>query len=488
MAYRIDPRNDLGSEIRRVATERLDLALAELDGITEADPLAVEASVHSVRKNCKALRGLARLVRPALGKEFGRFNTTVRRAANELSSIRDAHAVLGTFDDLDQVGADHDLCDVRSGQATMAEQATLSIQAGDPRIVTARKLLAKARRRVDRWDVPDGFDAMEKGLARTYARGRRARRAALVETSDVAIHEWRKAEKNLWYQMRLLAPTAPSMIGPLIDRLDDLAEALGDDHDLAVLVERLEFDPDGFGGEKVTSEAIELARDQQRDLRDRAFRLGATVYAESPKAFVRRLRRYWDNARSLGPERRTGGIAELAADRDESALEAAVAHPDRPGDSLERERKFLVAELPDLPDAGTELRQGYIAIDRSVTVRVRDAGAAGCTLTLKAGTGGVRVELDWPIDRMQFETLWKRTGERRVRKTRHRVPFDHHVADVDVFADHLVGLVLVEVEFDGDESMAAFVPPSWFGREVTDDPRYSNAVMAVDGLDPDLFV
>ena len=142
-------------------------------------------------------------------------------------------------------------------------------------------------------------------------------------TSDEAMHEWRKAEKNLWYQMRLLAPTAPSMIGPLIDRLDDLAEALGDDHDLAVLIERLESDPDRFGGEKATSEAIDLARDQQRDLRARAFRLGATVYAESPKAFVRRLHRYWDNARSLGPERRTGGIAELASDHDESAFEAA---------------------------------------------------------------------------------------------------------------------------------------------------------------------
>ena len=122
-----------------------------------------------------------------------------------------------------------------------------------------------------------------------------------------------------------------------------------------------------------------------------------------------------------------------------------------------------------------------------MTVRVRDSGAGGCTLTLKAGTGGVRVELDWPIDRIQFETLWKRTGERRVRKTRHRVPFDHHVADVDVFADHLDGLMMVEVEFDSDESMAAFEPQSWFGREVTDDPRYSNAVMAVDGLDHDLF-
>ncbi len=488
MAYRIDPRNDLGSEIRRVAAERLDLALSELEGIAEADAAAIEASVHSVRKHCKALRSLARLVRPALGKEFRRFNTTVAEAGRELSSIRDAHAVLGTFDDLHQLRAEHDLLDLRSAQAAMAERATRSIQGGDPRIVTARELLKKARRRIDRWDVPDSFDPIGGGLGRTYARGRRARRAALDETTDIAIHEWRKAEKNLWHQMRLLAPTAPSVIGPLVDRLDDLAEALGDDHDLAVLIGRLESDPERFGGTFATKQAIDLARKEQLDLRERAFRLGATVYAESPKAFVARMRTYWDNARRLGPERRTGGIAELAAAASESERQAAVMHGHGAGDILERERKFLVAELPELPDAGTEYRQGYIAIDRSVSVRVRDAGAKGCTLNLKGGTGGVRVELEWPIDRPQFDALWERTEERRVRKTRHQVPFGGQIAEVDVFADHLDGLTMVEVEFDSDESMAAFEPPPWFGREVTDDPRYSNAVMAVDGLDPDLFV
>jgi CYTH domain-containing protein/CHAD domain-containing protein len=487
MAYRIDPRNDAGREVRRVAEERLDLALAELDGIAAADPETIERSVHAVRKHCKALRALARLVRPALGEEFGRFNQTVRRAARELSSIRDAHAVLGTFDDLSEADPDHELEAVRTAQAAMAERATQSLQGGDPRIVAARELLTEARRSVERWTVPDAFEPFGEGLGATYRRGRRARNAALESTTDTAMHEWRKAEKNLWHQMRLLAPTAPSVVEPLVDRLDDLAEALGDDHDLAVLIERLRADPERFGGKKTTKRAVKLARKQQTDLRERALRLGATVYAESPEAFVERFGSYWRNAVALGPELRTGGIAELAAHDDGSDRISFIAPAARHTHSIERERKFLVGGLPDLPAEGTEYRQGYVAIDRSISVRVRDAGAEGRTLTLKGGTGGVRVELEWPIEREEFDVLWERTEERQVRKTRYRVPFDHHIAELDVFADHLDGLVTVEVEFDDDESMQAFEPPPWFGREVTDDRRYGNAVMAVDGLDRSLF-
>jgi len=36
----------------------------------------------------------------------------------------------------------------------------------------------------------------------------------------------------------------------------------------------------------------------------------------------------------------------------------------------------------------------------------------------------------------------------------------------------------VEVEFDSEPDARLFVPPSWFGQEVTGDPRYQNAALA----------
>ncbi len=305
MAYRLEPSASTQDEVRRVANERLSKAIVLLDGLSGSGPNEIEDAVHEVRKRCKETRGLARLVRPALGDQFGRLNHTVRDAANELSSIRDAHALLGTFDDLrETTGREDDplLDQVRSRQAASADAATRAINAGDRRIKDARRLLVDARCQVANWDLPDGFAPLGDGLARTYRRGRRAMKHAQRRPTDERMHEWRKAVKNLWYQVRLLRGAAPGLLRPLGHRLDDLAEALGDDHDLAVLIQRLELDPGRFGGEPAAGEAVRLARAAQEDLRVRAFRLGATIYAEPTSAFVARCEAYWTTTVELGPE------------------------------------------------------------------------------------------------------------------------------------------------------------------------------------------
>jgi CYTH domain-containing protein/CHAD domain-containing protein len=483
VAYRVEPDESLQREVRRVAGERLADALVRLDGIANAEPDEISEAVHEVRKRCKELRGLARLVRPALGKEFAWFNNTVRDAAVELSSIRDAHAILATFDVLrashGELG-DQRLHKVHTSQAALAGEATLAVRGGDRRIRRARKLLIKARRRVRRWEVPDGFDTIGGGLGRTYERGRRAFRDAHREPADERMHEWRKLVKTLWYQVRLLEQTAPSVLTPLIARLDELAEALGDDHDLAVLIEQLDGAPRRFGGRKAVKYAVRLARAQQDELRTRSFRLGATLYAERTTRFVSRMGTYWDNAVTLGPERSVGGIAALAE-------VAGRRRSDAAGEPVERERKYLVVEVPEVADGGAVMRQRYLAIDGTVSVRVRDAGKERCTLTVKAGRGPVRVELEWQLEREQFEAVWELGGGRQVSKTRYRVAINGYVVELDVFAGELDGLVMAEVEFDSDDALAAFEPPAWFGREVTSDVRYTNASLAVDGLEPDML-
>jgi CYTH domain-containing protein len=326
---------------------------------------------------------------------------------------------------------------------------------------------------VKRWKIGKGFTPVAAGIECTYQQGRRDFRRAQAKPTDTNLHEWRKSLKTLWYQTRLIEPAAPSVLGSLVATLDDIAEALGDDHDLAVLVERLSADPARFGGKRNVKRATRMARRQQDDLRRRAFRLGASVYAESPAAFTKRMRTYWNTARRDGPELATGGIAELAAE------ERKTDSPDAATSTAERERKFLVAVVPDEIGAGTTFRQGYMAIDGSVSVRVRQAAEDGYTLTVKAGRGAVRTEIEFEINSEQFDAAWQHTGGRSVHKTRHRLPLGDHTVELDVFHDDLHGLVLAEVEFDDDESLAAFEPPDWFGPEVTDDVSYTNASLAV---------
>ncbi len=320
MAYVLDPASRLSRNVRRVARDRLDDAIDTLDRLGGLQDESIEKSVHDVRKRCKEVRALARLVRSPLAHEFDRFNVIVRDAADAMAPIRDAQAVLATLDDLRSVRAlEPELERVRNIQAAAADAATHDLHSGDERIERARAMLVDARKRVKRWQLPDSFDAIGPDLERNYRRGRRALRDAVDRPTDESVHEWRKSVKTLWYQMRLLEPAAPSTLTPVIETLDHLAEALGDDHDLAVLVERLACDPHRYGGGLQAIKAIEIARAQQELLRLPAFRLGATIYAEKPKAFVARLETYWNTTVVRGPELVTGGITELAAEAKKKA-------------------------------------------------------------------------------------------------------------------------------------------------------------------------
>ncbi len=477
MPFVLAPNRPVDVEIRRVTRERLSEAVQLLDELNDADAVEIERAVHEVRKRCKEVRATARLVRSALGDDFDRFNTKVRSAADELAPIRDAHAVLATFDDLRTTtgrSGDDTLDAVSDAQRAAVDTVTGSARATDARLERARKLLSASRKQVKRWDIPDDHLVLVGGLDTSYRRGRRALRRVSATPTDSGVHEWRKAVKQLWYQTRLIEASAPSVLEPLGSTLDSLAEALGDDHDLSVLVERLDADPDRYGGKQTVKAARRMARRQQDDLRRHAFRLAATVYAEQPRAFARRVQTYWELTAADGPEVATGGIAQLASEEH---------RPSNAGFSpttVERERKYVLTALPPLLGPGVRLRQGYLAIDGSVSVRVRESGADGCTLTVKAGRGAVRIELEWPLTTEQFDAAWDQTRGRRIHKTRHLVPLDRHTVEVDVFREELDGLLLAEVEFDSADALATFEPPAWFGLEVTDDDAYTNASLAAN--------
>jgi adenylate cyclase len=152
----------------------------------------------------------------------------------------------------------------------------------------------------------------------------------------------------------------------------------------------------------------------------------------------------------------------------------------------EIERKFLVAEAPGLTalGPGVRLRQGYLALDAGVEVRLR-LSDAGATLTVKAGAGLHRTEVELPVAPSAADELWSLTEARRIEKVRHRVPLDVAlVAEVDRYEGALEGLWTVEVELPSEDAAAAFTPPAWFGEELTGRPGWSNASLALDGRPP----
>lgn len=308
MAYELGYGETEEQALRRCAREQFDRAIAELTEGLESDPVT---AVHDARKALKKVRSALRLARGGIASSERRaVNAAVRDAGRRLSAARDAEVMLQAVDGLSERYAGQlpkrTFNAVRRHFNAQATAARASLDQTDAVVEELKSL----RVQVDEWRFRrSGWPAIGEGLQRSYKRGRRAHRRAERDPTTENLHEWRKRAKDLWYHVRLLEPVATPILRGHAEAAHELSDLLGDDHDLAVLRESLV----AAGGSIRTDvdSVITLIDHRREQLQAQAMRAGARLYAEKPKAFVRRIRAYWKVWRSEPPPEEMSEPAQL---------------------------------------------------------------------------------------------------------------------------------------------------------------------------------
>jgi CHAD domain-containing protein len=302
MPYRIKRSEKVPAAVRRIALEQIDRARSEL---RDTDMEAAE-SVHQARKRFKKLRGLLRLVRTTLGADrYRRENRCFRDLGRKLAGARDAEVLLETLDSLavntdGRSSANEEVAVLRQVlERRRDEHLEGSGQDLDSQMAQAAAALDDRIARVAKWHPgAAGFAAVGPGLKRSYRQGRKAMHRALRQPGDAQFHEWRKRVKDHWYHSRLLQDVWPGLMKAHSRELKRLSDLLGDDHDLAVFRQTIEALADDTLTADAGSRLLDRVTRRQNRLRSQARRLGARVYAESPRRFQKRWRAYWRSWRS----------------------------------------------------------------------------------------------------------------------------------------------------------------------------------------------
>ena len=100
------------------------------------------------------------------------------------------------------------------------------------------------------------------------------------------------------------------------------------------------------------------------------------------------------------------------------------------------------------------------------------------TLCFKKGisrTHITRLEYEHDIPKLIYTYFSKFTIANPIYKIRYKIPLDNRILDLDRYIGKLLNLYTVEVEFKTEEEAKSFVPPYWFGREVTYDFMFKNS-------------
>ena len=145
---------------------------------------------------------------------------------------------------------------------------------------------------------------------------------------------------------------------------------------------------------------------------------------------------------------------------------------------MEIERKYLIKNTPDnLSDFPCRImEQGYLNTDPVIHIRKDNDNYE---LTYKSKGLMVREEYNLPLTKEAYGHLLSKIDGRLIKKRRYMLPLGGGLtAELDIFEGELAPLILAEVEFPDEDSAFSFIPPNWFGEDVTFSGKYHNSFLS----------
>jgi CHAD domain-containing protein len=280
-----------------VALEVIDDAL---DRLRSSDQPTLSDRIHEARKRFKEIRAILKIASHAAGIEGQAAGLLFRDAGRQLAASRDADALIEAFDEMRlrfgpawrtrRFGKIRRQLE-RLGQAATA-QHTDDLQS---RIATVRPQFAS-------WALlPSSFELLEGGLRRGYRQARKGMRNALSARQSAAFHEWRKRVKDHWYQSKVIENVWPAAMTAQNSSLHELSRILGRHHDLAMLSELINGQPQSFGSQRYVRSFRKFIDLRMQELENDARSLGEKLFSDDPDVWIGRMRDYWNSSELSGP-------------------------------------------------------------------------------------------------------------------------------------------------------------------------------------------
>lgn len=295
MAPKLRPASSGGPDsvaaVRDILLTHIDAATARL----ERGRLMADLDVHGARKSIKRARAILKLLRPTLAaRSFALSKVNLRDAGRALSKVRDAKVIGERFDEmLQQADVPPSSISALTGSLHAAVAASGCRATTEPNdAATALANLAAARRRLARASLSAlDWSPLGVGFRSIYRSGRRHMPGKADSGSVEVMHEWRKWVKSYWHALEVFAPVRPRQIGRTIRSVRHLADLLGEDHDLALLAERLRANHES--PDEPVRALLNAVERRRRRLGWRAIRIGKATYAQPPAVMEKQLRHDW---------------------------------------------------------------------------------------------------------------------------------------------------------------------------------------------------
>jgi CHAD domain-containing protein len=276
MAYCFKKNEAIPAAIRRVFVEEIDAAVGHL--IQSKDRIK---AVHEARKSVKKIRGLLAIIRTPLGPLYASEDRLFRNIGRKLSEARDTDVTLEVFDAL---AAKH------PGADTAKLRESLLVSKIQPVDVPVARLLRAARGKASLWPLEGlAYESLLSDILETYRGGRKAHKKLAKEHDEESSHDLRKKAKEHWYHLRLVDAYVGKELRERAKSLHDLETWLGDEHNLAVLRQRLQANVETAADRRLVRAFVAHIDQEAQELSKRALLLAHELYGSKPHLFAQQI-------------------------------------------------------------------------------------------------------------------------------------------------------------------------------------------------------
>jgi len=286
VSYSINLNKNVENQSHKVAFSQLKKSIQEI----EDNSLSMDNKIHQLRKRCKKMRGLLRIIRPQLkdSSVYNAQNQYFKETAKQFSAIRDKKMLDDTFK---KIVVKYNLDENRYIQIlksieSMIVQSEISVQ---NHFATYRAEYENNKKNIKQYRLKKkNSKALDNGIKKGYKKAKKLKKKAYSTQSDKDFHQWRKWVKYHWYHMRLIKKNEKCVLGPRVKMSGMLADILGGEHDLSVFKSFVENVRCEY---KV--EFIGYLKTEQDILRNRAEKIGNILFCKKKNDFIKYLHMFF---------------------------------------------------------------------------------------------------------------------------------------------------------------------------------------------------
>ncbi|APG92574.1 CHAD domain-containing protein [Sinorhizobium americanum] len=300
MTYAFSPDRPFTEDFRAVGAEQIERAMTVLN----EQPAGVHEAIHDVRKNFKRLRSLYRLVASDAPLFQKQENARIRDMAHNLSTVRDAAALVENASYLRQHAAGEEqqlaldkVCSILASRRDRIAEGEADL---DGRIEATIVNCERALAALGHVSFDDGkrksARRMAKGWRRTLERAAGARATCETSTEAARFHDLRKRAQDYRMQLALLREAWPSAMQAKRAETKDLVDVLGHLNDLATMTSLINEQPELAGDSQNQAHLLSAVIARQEELRREALKRTEAVFLDDPKCESRTVELLWIDA------------------------------------------------------------------------------------------------------------------------------------------------------------------------------------------------